>query len=833
MQEIGRHPRVSKQPNPQRSIGDAKNSANEEVPGPVPADDVELSAQGAVPPSTVRTPTALIPLSILLKVPFNSIPGTFQAIPVLLDKADAENPDWQPKVGTPLLGAPVIDAKLTLDSPADKVPVATAVENVKRDQLPSEKIHYPLVISESDRAVEEKTWRQAIQSAIKNQRARPGDSFINLTIGVDQSGLEALGNQSVVFAPHDRIDPETMTWKDGTSPIVRPEFLMANFLDEDGDPSTVPKVEYLMVDRQSVETDLGGAMHAAISERPIHQARVKTEWAGQEVGFDVEVTARFQSALRAKPGTSFEPTTGKLTFSNTDGSSHVQELALSPHLEKSVGQKLPPWLVSTPTEQIALPLNKVLVDIDIKTGQPIVSCPEGYIFRGATKPEAGNNYEALVPGRNGPRPINVRFSDQAAATLSMSGFTFSKDEALLYAPDGNKVPLDSRTHEDVSQESQLFRAITRVRPKLTGSAPAWTFEHMKTREQAVYAFPKHGIEIDVDDNGMTRLNRLGPDGQPLTIAPDDGAGLESLHRPKRLNREKRIREILGDSREFSNKDVGQFVPLQETKVNDHVTVKAPNSESTEQAKRLSELFLGVGRERDTVDPSKFREFKARVSIDPDGLSAEELMSAAAEVISREEVRKEICELTGQPWSGQSGEQLSTDLKRALKRNSPVEITVIPKGADVNAYLSEKEKAARGAGELEMAAFVMQPVIELLDAHKEIPTTRIFVAEELFETAERRAVVAHEMLHAYNDVYATDEELDSIESSYEKAYNGEREVPCLYGALRKEFLTTTAEEFLSLHGDDGPSWVKNEHPEIYGLLHGLTGFDPVTEGKVVL
>ena len=193
----------------------------------------------------------------------------------------------------------------------------------------------------------------------------------------------------------------------------------------------------------------------------------------------------------------------------------------------------------------------------------------------------------------------------------------------------------------------------------------------------------------------------------------------------------------------------------------------------------------------------------------------------------------MAELLGRDWQGQESGELAGDINNAIKRTSPVEITIVPRGAALEPYLNEKEENLAKSSRGEMAAFVMQPKIQFLDDVKDMGPTKIFVAEELLDTPESKVALAHELLHGFEDVYASDDELDTIKSCYDKACRDEREFPCHYGALKGEFLTTMGEEFLSLHGDDGPQWVKSEHPEMYKLLSNLTGLDPVKNGKITL
>lgn len=812
----------------------SKTAAPQEAQDKEPIDDVQIQQTAAVPAQTPKLDQLHL-LSIALKVPFAAIGGAFHAVPVLLNENDAKDPNWSPKPGEPIIPVPILDVQVTLDAPEDKRPVALSVRDLDSKKLPPEVSQQPLVVSQFDKTRPGQNWHQAVQSAIRNQKAnREGHAYINFTVGVDDAGLQALGEQAVGFAPFERVNVNNHTWQDGTAPIVRPDFVGANFLNEDQPPDTLPQVEYLLVDKKAAEADFSSAITQARAERPIHKAKVTSNWGGQDVSFDVQVTDRFQRALNNSPSTNFDPQTGKLTSKLPDGSTTIHDLTLSSHIGERMGQEVPNWLVPAPTEEgVAMPLGRVVVDLDPATLRPSATCPDGYSYRGAEKIEAAKTYKALVPSKSGPREIDIRFSDVAAAQFSMGGLTFAKQDAVIYTPDGQKIPLDSRTHGEVSEKTEFLRAMAELRPTLTSQSPAWTYEHYATPSQALYAFPKHGLEIGMRENGTPVIGRLDANGQVITEAKDDFFGLETLHRTRRHQRERRIGEALSAARNFDgNPELS--VPLNKWTVSDKVTINAPNEQSARQAETLTKLFLGAGRDNFQIDPEKVQAFKDRVQVkDIDSLTAKEATDLAVERLSKEENRREMAELLGRDWQGQESGELAGDINNAIKRTSPVEITIVPRGAALEPYLNEKEENLAKSSRGEMAAFVMQPKIQFLDDVKDMGPTKIFVAEELLDTPESKVALAHELLHGFEDVYASDDELDTIKSCYDKACRDEREFPCHYGALKGEFLTTMGEEFLSLHGDDGPQWVKSEHPEMYKLLSNLTGLDPVKNGKITL
>lgn len=799
-----------------------------------PVDDVQIQ-QANAPQESAAKPTADHLLSITLKIPFAAIGGAFNAVPVLLKENEAKDPNWSPKPGEPLIQAPVLDVQVTLDAPKDKRPMALSVRDLDRRKLPPDISQQPCLISQFGKSRPGQNWREAVQSAIRSQKSNPeGEAYINLTVGVNDAELQALGDQAVGFAPFERINVNNHTWQDGQAPIVRPEFIGANFINDAQPPGTIPQVEYLLVDKKRAEADFPSALEEARSKRPIHKARVKSNWGGRDVIFDVQVTDRFQRALENSPNTSFDPQTGKLTTKAADNSTTTQDLTLSTQVRKGTGQDVPNWLLPAPSEEgVAMPLGRVVVDFDPATSDTSISCPDGYSFRGAEKIQAAKTYKALVPSRKGPREIDVRFSDLAAAQFSMGGLTFAKQDAVVYTPDGQKIPLDNRTHGKVSEKTEFLRAMAGMRPTLTSQSPAWTFEHYATPSQALYAFPEHGLEIGIGNDGTPMIRRLDSDGQVIDKAQDDFRGLQTLHRIKRHQRERKMDEVLSAARSFDgNPELS--VPLSKWKVNDKVTINAPNEQSAKQVESLAKLFLGAGRENFEIDPGKVQAFKDRVQVnDLDNLTPTEAMNLAQERLSKEENRREMAELLGRDWQGQEAEELAGDIKSAISRTSPVEITIVPRGADLQPYLGEKEKALSKSSRLEMAAFILKPKVQFLEKVEDMGATKIFVAEELLDTPESKVALAHELLHGFEEIYASDDELDTIASCYEKANKDEREFPCHYGALKSEFLTTMGEEFLSLHGEDGPQWVKSEHPEMYKLLSGLTGLDPLRNGKASL
>ena len=73
----------------------------------------------------------------------------------------------------------------------------------------------------------------------------------------------------------------------------------------------------------------------------------------------------------------------------------------------------------------------------------------------------------------------------------------------------------------------------------------------------------------------------------------------------------------------------------------------------------------------------------------------------------------------------------------------------------------------------------------------------------------------------------------IDQAYAESMTGQREVSSTLGLLREEFLPTLSEEFFSLHGEDGPKWLKAHHGDIYQLFSDLTGADPAGGRKLIL
>lgn len=834
---IPSHSRINEQPKARFSqktkIAEQKQLGQEAAPH-LAEDNVEISGTGPTSEPRAGEIKDLIPISITLQVPAAALGGVFKSLPVLLTKEQAENPNWKPEPGTPIPFAPVIDANFTTDAPKGKIPVGMPVEDVPRHQLPEEKRHYPLVMSEGDRAIPERTWHEALQDVVSGTKSIKNENiYLNLTLGVDQEGFEALGNQSVAFAPRGRVSPESRTWKESSEPFIHPKFLQATMLDEDGDENIIPRVEYLFADEQLMNTDHALALADARRTRPTHAATVDTEWGGEQVSFDVQLTERLQNSLAKTEGADFDPRTGRLTVERPGGRPVVQNLSLSQAYEKQLGKEMPPWLLHTPDgKNLALPKNRVLVDLDPETRKLNVDCPDGYNFQGAVVPESGKVYKTQVPGADGLSEIEVKFGERAAKVFAMMGLTFAKDQALLYLPDGEKLPLDSRRHDELSPETLLLRQLSNQRPLLTSEHPPWLYETLSTNREALYGVPEFGVQIDVNDQGMPVVHRLGPNGRPATSAEEDGAHLSMPYKTFRSRREKRVREILGDSADFKGGS-GIHTPLTQHRVNDNLVVNSATKESAEEVEKLSKLFLGIDRDQDRVDVEKLQQFRDKINDDVDYKDANTLLTSISATLAKEEVRKEMAELAGLQWEGQDANLLGTEIKRALKRNSPVEITVVPKGADFRTYLTDQEKMAAAGQKREMAAFVLQPQVELLDDVRDVKPTKIFVGEELLESPERRVVVAHELLHAFKEVYASDEELNTIEQSHAESINKDKEFPSLYGALSEEFLPTLGEEFLGLHGEDGAAWVKKEHPAMYGLLKGLTGLDPAKDGPVKL
>lgn len=81
---------------------------------------------------------------------------------------------------------------------------------------------------------------------------------------------------------------------------------------------------------------------------------------------------------------------------------------------------------------------------------------------------------------------------------------------------------------------------------------------------------------------------------------------------------------------------------------------------------------------------------------------------------------------------------------------------------------------------------------------------------------------HELYHALETKFLTDAERADLDALHAETVRKGGPFQSIYGHQRAEFLTTMAEEFEGEHGADGPAWLRENHPRVYGLLIDATG-----------
>jgi len=155
------------------------------------------------------------------------------------------------------------------------------------------------------------------------------------------------------------------------------------------------------------------------------------------------------------------------------------------------------------------------------------------------------------------------------------------------------------------------------------------------------------------------------------------------------------------------------------------------------------------------------------------------------------------------------------------RACPLEIIVIPRNKTALDCVEEDTDSIRERLSQAGRAYFLKthPLIHRVQTGSdELPSQKLFVGEEILEKEQGvKAVLMHEMLHVFEQIYATPEETQQIDASFQQA----TEFQSLYGSNRDEYLTTIGEEFLGTHGPEGPEWVKEKHGPVYQLLSKLT------------
>lgn len=437
------------------------------------------------------------------------------------------------------------------------------------------------------------------------------------------------------------------------------------------------------------------------------------------------------------------------------------------------------------------------------------------------QPQAGEVYQA---NQDQPRPIALSFDDAAAQFVKNANLQVDLENAQLLTEDGRRIPLDGRI---ANADDLASGYAVQGGHKLEPGAEPWQFRVPGT-PPGIFGKP-FGVLLAGGEQGLA-MKFLDAQGQIIDrSAPglDDTQGMRVDIPVFRTNRRTTLGKVASHVPNGTGLLGPASLPFTETGFR-NVTLRAPSKESLGVAKEAFGKLLGsLNDERaPSVDLNQLKvyenhfqqilEAEVQKGGEIDGMA---LMRTAVEV---PEARQALSNIVGSGAESLSHGELLQAAGEKVQRACPLEIVVIPKdksAADCVEVADDEERQR-----LEQAGRAWFQTTDALvqraqTSSNELPVQRLFVGEEILQSEQGvKAVLIHELLHVFEQRYASPDELTQISESFAQA----REFQSLYGSSRDEYLTTVSEEFQAAHGADGPAWVEREHPQMFTLLSNLLG-----------
>lgn len=437
------------------------------------------------------------------------------------------------------------------------------------------------------------------------------------------------------------------------------------------------------------------------------------------------------------------------------------------------------------------------------------------------EPQGGVVYEVH---RASQRPVALSFDDKAVAFFHNAGLKFDLEQAQIVTEDGRRVPLDHRAPLAASPRDQYEVS---AGYKLPSTAEPWQFRVPGIPSQ-VFGKP-YGVLVEGAEQGLS-LKFLDVEGKIVegnapTSETDDFQGMRVDTKVFRRNRSSTLGK-LARHQPIATQTGPARLPFVGRSPGE-VLFRAPTESALVTAKTAFDSLLGsVARDREVeVDLPKLEIYESQVQKviqkklelgeDVDGYAA------MLEGMDHPEALNALHDFYGMQAGQLSRSQLFQGVSQKVLRASPIEIVVIPKDKTALDCVENPSESAQAQLRNAGRAYFLRTDPMSYRAQtgaKDLPVQRLFVGEEILESEKGvKAVLMHEMLHVFEHVLATPQQIQQIESSFQQA----SEFQSLYGSNRDEYLTTVGEEFLGTHGAEGPEWVKAEHRPVFDLLSKLT------------
>lgn len=400
-------------------------------------------------------------------------------------------------------------------------------------------------------------------------------------------------------------------------------------------------------------------------------------------------------------------------------------------------------------------------------------------------PEAGKVYSATTQWRGQRVTVKVSFDQETANFLTERGFKLDVEKAALVR-DGKSSPL--------------------------GTSPGWA-QPLGTLEMMAPDAPFANEPMLVTEYKVVMGGRQADGSANIAMAPADmktDLNIFATHRDELPTDEATARqrmEPLGLTEEQLSRK--QLAP--------GVTVSGTSPESISRAERSIREVVGRSLAGRGQQLQAYRTEIAKLNQLSEALVAN-VRSPAGLAKCIFDIKAAVAPSDPSPWSVEEAMNALIARKADLEviQSADVEIVVVPKGKH---WTSMPQWAPRRDGsEPPESRGVTTALIE--EGPNEPRVKHVVFIPEENEGTQR-----HELVHLTERLFLSSEDRAIVEQSWANAVANRGPFARPYGAQREEYLTTMSELFEGREGPAGVRWLKENVPEIYGVLSRVSGRTP--------
>jgi hypothetical protein len=233
-----------------------------------------------------------------------------------------------------------------------------------------------------------------------------------------------------------------------------------------------------------------------------------------------------------------------------------------------------------------------------------------------------------------------------------------------------------------------------------------------------------------------------------------------------------------------------------------VRFEASSAQLIERAKLLFDRVVGPSAEKWLDRERELLRESQGILENPDSIDLAKEISGAAK---------------HEPWTIDDARHvLSARLDELARALAPVKVVVVPAGKHYSSmpHVAHIKKALRDRTALGDAATLV-----LQDPATKGYVRLVLIAEEDLLHDGRDA--KHELYHLLEDRYLPADVVAKIEQIWARTVRRGGPFSRSYGMQREEFFTTMSEEFEGAHGEEGRSWVKKNHRDLWEIFENVT------------